>query len=115
MPIPKDFSFDLNLISPIAQCYLEENMVAASIDKMLKYAQYLKHSAFNQQMILMCFRNICEGEKLESFKYFMKDFDETVEQREKGPKLAHLLKKNEHGLGEFSDQKILMRKFPKFG
>ena len=38
MPTPKDFSFDLNMISPIAQCYLAEKVVAASVDKMLKYA-----------------------------------------------------------------------------
>ena len=65
-------------------------------------------------MLLMTFKNVANGPKIDSFKYFLKDFDETIEQREKGPKLAHLLMKNQHSFGEFSDEPIKLHRLKKF-
>ena len=114
IPNLRDFSFDINLMSPLSQLFQSDVFITTSANKMLKYFSSLKHTAFNHQMLMMSFKNIAEGKKIEEFKYFLKDFDEVVEEREKGPKMAHLLKTHEHSFGEFSEVPIKLTHMPEF-
>ena len=94
--IPKvgEFSLDLNLRSPITACF-EKTFAQSSLEKLLNYFQEQPQSFYNQQILMLAFRQIGDCEQLDGFSFFLSDLDENGEGSTEYPKIAHFLTKDQ--------------------
>ena len=114
MPKVTEFCFDLNIKSPLQICYQSKTFVASTVNKMLEFYSKLEQTSYNQQMLMMSFQDIIEGEKIDNFSFFLKDFDDDSEGTKKHTKLAHYLQRHQHQLGEYSDKAISIKYIKNF-
>ena len=71
IPNPKEFSFDLNLKSPIGTCYDQEAFTASTAEKLFNYYATLDHNSFTMQMLMFELPRIALGEKIDEFAFFV--------------------------------------------
>lgn len=113
--VPKvgEISFDLNLKSPIAEVYDKKVFIIQSAEKLIQYLAKQPQNSYNQAMLMMVFKQIALGEKIEAAIPIMTDHEDYLEGLPT-VKFAKILDKSRHNLGEYSCEQIMRTKIQNY-